>query len=148
MSAAVASAIWRLHSSVAGSDRLIAALPLEPTSRPAILCSPLSLINASFALMIYLVDCPLPGWPRSELPVFEGSHRLGNETSVRVAHLAVAECHGTRSMIRMGAGRETRPRIGGLEEIGFHLHRHSAARGGTARPPPTPQRHITRVLWS
>jgi hypothetical protein len=34
--------------------------PLESTSRPAMLWRPLSLANASIALMIYLVDWLLP----------------------------------------------------------------------------------------
>jgi hypothetical protein len=45
-----------MRSSVAGSHTLIAALPLDCTSCPAILWCPLSLVNAAFAFMIYLVE--------------------------------------------------------------------------------------------
>jgi hypothetical protein len=48
-----------MRSSVAGSHTLIAALPLECTSWPAILWCPLSLVNAALAFMIYPVEMRL-----------------------------------------------------------------------------------------
>src|SRR5580700_2571242 len=67
---------------------------------------------------------------RLTFQIFEGSHRLGDEPLGGVADLTVAEGHRARAVKGMARRYETRPRVGGLQEADFHLHRHAAARSG------------------
>src|SRR5580692_3913744 len=112
------------------------ALPVEWTSRPPIRWKPLSLENAALALMNHLVGLGLPNGSRALLfQILEGSHRLGDEPLLRVAHLAVAECHGARAVICVPRDDEPRSGIGRLQEAGRHLQRDTTARRGVQRSP-------------
>src|SRR6266850_5943271 len=77
-----------------------------------------------------------------QFKVFEGPHRLGDETLGGVAHFAVTEGHRARPVECLRRHDESGAGIGRLQETGFHLHGHAAAGGGVQGPACDRHRHV------